>query len=1577
MPILPDPAYQQSAIAGPVNQALLEPATPPPQDQSALDVLAAAARGNVGGALYDRVTTPDPDMPAAPPGWDPLDHVQGFEGYASDLADAQTPAQLEGRKQRILRSQQDAEVLGKTGFWGKTGEMAFAGSDPSFLASIYVPEIRLAKWLKTAKTLTAVAHGAVAGAAYEAEMQALKEGRTAGESLYGVGSVALMSGVLGHLLSHVPPSKMKPIYDAIAEEAALARSEAGAAAVARPTTLGEESIARGGGLLSRAMANTPLIGTDLDRIMASGNVSAHTAVQELADVPQILGKNEAGIATPRSVEAAVAKYDARLADFIDHAAQQWVDYTKRVPKADRLTKREFYENIAKASRRNDSIGVPEIDSAAKFLRENIFDPLKDRAQNLGLMTDPVEAAKKRAMDRAVGDYAKAEGSQIFSDYSARTNATVQPSEFRRLLRGELEERAKPVAERAPVSAAPEPVRNFADVLQQSKEARGNLDAQLEAKLGTIEDVKQRGIENAQARADAARVRHQEAVAALEQGRPRAGEPEFLGEPAAAPAGEGGAAGQQHQVTTDVSDDGRFITVRTPNGHTEARVSGDFLQVTDTQTAEAGRRTGEHAARTRELLDIAKHRGLTLVSDTKVSDAAARSYDRLAKQGFDVIRNEASPDGEGNLISDSGKPIFEVHPGRTAYDLPREEATEFQGLRSDVPANENVGGPGEGVPGQSVRETDGRVRGEPLKVFRGGVAELGAQDFGRGALEGATTRPTLGLGAHFTSTPERAANFGRMTEHNLDIRHPATIPFEEMPRLNTPAEYRAFADDLKKQGYDGLVVDGSHVNGPTDYYAFEPEQVLEARKPAARRVEGPSKPMTPERRTIERMKLRAGRDAELRAARKMREREQRIAEEAAAAARKEHAGEARKIRETAQEARAKAVKEFQSAAAMDKKEFLKRAEKVRRTGEEDLNPEVNRMAKLMRDQEAGDLERHVQPRTVNEERVKKPLGAQSYFRRMYDRDAIRANLAEWQQTLFNHFSQDSNADPAEIRAAIDDVTKKILHADVGQANFATKVTVPAAGPLKERTLDIPDQKIEQFLINDPQRVAQSYVRDLAPQVEMAQAFGDVDMKGRLGAISDEYAVQREKLRQAIQDPTELSKRLEKLAGEEKSTLEAVVRIRDRVLGRAGRISPDASDSARRAVQVSRGWRNFVASGRLGGTAITGGVMDTAKIAAQYGFLPTISKLVKLATSPAFREISTDQARRVGSAVEAALSKRVQVAYDGAITEGWTQTLANGVYKYTGLNHITDFNRTLAATLFEDSVLKAASQISEGKPLPAFERTRLASLGLGDKELAAVADQVAKHGGEADGVRVSGSADWDNKALADIYDAAILKESKIAVQQPGAADRVWWMDKETGKLIGQLKSFSLSAPTRLLSGGLQMAGQGQYGKAARFFGYMMMGGYLTHVLRQVIAGKTPTTDPKTASFEAFSESGLGGVMPDLLSPVGRRLGILGESVRYSDRNALSAYGGPALGAANDLYDFAFNRTQGGLSAKDLHMLRRMLPWNQVWWLRREINALEGEVAEGFDLQGADHATVGERLLRTDALPNTRDGTGAGTQ
>lgn len=667
----------------------------------------------------------------------------------------------------------------------------------------------------------------------------------------------------------------------------------------------------------------------------------------------------------------------------------------------------------------------------------------------------------------------------------------------------------------------------------------------------------------------------------------------------------------------------------------------------------------------------------------------------------------------------------------------------------------------------------------------------------------------------------------------------------------------------------------------------------------------------------------------------------------------------------------AMAELDKLAPASRGKFIKRAEKVNRTGEADASEEVNRLAKLLKDQELGKLKGRVTIRELRPNEGRAFLaGDKSYFRRMWDRDKIQANRSGWDAMLRQHFGE---AGDPEIAAAVNDVTSQLLHNDVGLSNWSTKVTVPAAGPLKGRTLDIPTKLAEPYLVNDPIRVLESYTRDLAPQVEMARRFGDVEMKGELQKVVDEFAIKKEQVQQSAVSTTEKTKLLNELDAQEKGQAEALVRVRDRILGRAGRLSPDASDRARALVMKVRGWRNWVAATRMGGVAVTGGLMDTARIAATYGFLPTITKLTQLVVSPAFRELSYAQARRAGAACEAALARRAYDAFGGSMTDGWTQKMLHGVYKYTGLSHTTDFTRVLAGSLFEDRLIRAANKVAEGGSLKKFDAASLANLGFDDARLKAVAAEVTRNGGDAGGVFVSGSHNWADRSLASLYDSALLKESHIVVMQPGAADRVWWMDSETGKLIGQLKTFSLSTPMRMTVTPVQMFANGSALQGAQFLGYMMIGGYLTHVFRQAAAGQAPVTDPLKAAQEAFSEAGLAGILPDIVSPASHLAGsalkeshpdaaaYFGGPVKYSDRNPISAFGGPSLGAAQDAWDFLYNRApQGQFTAKDLHAGRRLIPGQNVWWLRRGINALEGETADALNLEGATNESASERLF-----------------
>jgi hypothetical protein len=221
------------------------------------------------------------------------------------------------------------------------------------------------------------------------------------------------------------------------------------------------------------------------------------------------------------------------------------------------------------------------------------------------------------------------------------------------------------------------------------------------------------------------------------------------------------------------------------------------------------------------------------------------------------------------------------------------------------------------------------------------------------------------------------------------------------------------------------------------------------------------------------------------------------------------------------------------------------------------------------------------------------------------------------------------------------------------------------------------------------------------------------------------------------------------------------------------------------------------------------------------------------------------------------------------------------------------------------------------------------------------------------------------------------AREVVLEPGAANRTRWSDTETGKVLGQIKLFAIASPLKLTVTPLQLLGQRRYGEAARFAGAMMVGGALVHALRQTAANMAVQTDPRALAGEAFAESGLTGVLPELISPFAWRFGLLGESARFAERNVTSAFGGPAVGTFVDLYDVIYNPTANRLSAKDLQALRRLLPLQNLWGLRGGINAIQGETAEALDIEGATPCRFAGRALETRPLPGSaaRGGTGTG--
>src|SRR5262249_36954886 len=105
--------------------------------------------------------------------------------------------------------------------------------------------------------------------------------------------------------------------------------------------------------------------------------------------------NLEGVATPTALETALRRYEGTWYEGWKARGQAFRDYRERIAGSDTsetpLTRREFNQEIAYAMRRGDQSLIPEVADAAAKTRAIVFDPLKQRAQGLGLLPEDVKA----------------------------------------------------------------------------------------------------------------------------------------------------------------------------------------------------------------------------------------------------------------------------------------------------------------------------------------------------------------------------------------------------------------------------------------------------------------------------------------------------------------------------------------------------------------------------------------------------------------------------------------------------------------------------------------------------------------------------------------------------------------------------------------------------------------------------------------------------------------------------------------------------------------------------------------------------------------------------------------------------------------------------------------------------------------------------------------------------------------------------------------------------------------------------------------------------------------------------------
>lgn len=572
-----------------------------------------------------------------------------------------------------------------------------------------------------------------------------------------------------------------------------------------------------------------------------------------------------------------------------------------------------------------------------------------------------------------------------------------------------------------------------------------------------------------------------------------------------------------------------------------------------------------------------------------------------------------------------------------------------------------------------------------------------------------------------------------------------------------------------------------------------------------------------------------------------------------------------------------------------------------------------------------------------------IGAPSYFPRVYDQHMIMARRTELEQRLTDWFTQNPKIDektglavdrePAEIKSAVYDTLDHIQGTVRGTADVGHGVRNPA--PLKGRRLDVPDSILAPFLSHDFESTIHAYNRTILPQIEMRRMFGSTDLEKEFRAITDAYHV---KLNYAKSDAAKAE-----LLKQQAEDMRDLTAMRDRVLHQVG---PRGNESLNlvRAAQIARSF-NYLRT--LGGQTLSA-FADVGRLVTRYGLANTGVRLSQFLTRLDSNIMRTD-AQRMGTALDTVLHTRAHTL-DGIGDEmagsQVGQRMRNATARFTQITGIAAWDsmmRTLSSQLEQDALYRAVTgNVSK------FERAKLASHGIGDAELAAIREQWTKHGSEEGGLNRARTELWTDRNAAELVETAVQRAASSTAFFVGKGDMPLFANSQLGKMIVQFKAFAISSVNRLAIPLAQGLAHGDV-MAANGLASMLALGALTYYTKELAAGRKPDLSADRVISEAVQRSGILTFLPDLYDPIAGTL-HLPRFAKFQDLNPLETAMGATFGAGATLLEAVRRLTKGNLNAADIHKLRQMLPYQNLFYFARLVNMVEGKIDDALGVKNA---------------------------
>lgn len=337
------------------------------------------------------------------------------------------------------------------------------------------------------------------------------------------------------------------------------------------------------------------------------------------------------------------------------------------------------------------------------------------------------------------------------------------------------------------------------------------------------------------------------------------------------------------------------------------------------------------------------------------------------------------------------------------------------------------------------------------------------------------------------------------------------------------------------------------------------------------------------------------------------------------------------------------------------------------------------------------------------------------------------------------------------------------------------------------------------------------------------------------------------------------------------------------------------------------------------------------------------------------LAAREVKLAGTGLDMVLDTRTQAMADlfqdfqrGSVFE---RALDNASARFGMVSLMAPWNaahKQMNGVMVMSNVLRAARAVAEGKATPK-QIERLAASGINDQMARRISKEFGAGGEIRDGVYLPNTEDWTDAGARNALRAAIVRDVDRIIVTPGV-ERPLWTSQTWGRLMGQFKAFAFASTQRTLMAGLQ---QRDAAFVSGLFATLALGA-LSFWLKAFVAGEERFAQAQNASAaiwatEAVDNSGILGILSDVNNIAEKatrgRVGLSyftgHQASRYQSRSAVGSLLGPTYDLAASAFQISGATSSGEWTAGDTRAVRKMLPFQNLFWLRQTLNEIERRV------------------------------------